>query len=121
MKLPFLKETLSLLALGNKIRDSLHRLGLLFLRRDRGGQISFLRPVVAELGVVAAFDLYNMLCVVDLVLHTLVQGAIDGEGIGRDVYNRQGAGDGTALAERVSPGRLSAGQVLAGRSGCSPL
>lgn len=80
MKLPFLKETLSLLALGNKIRDSLHRLGLLFLRRDRGGQISFLRPVVAELGVVAALNFHHVLCVVDLVLHTLVQGAIDGEG-----------------------------------------
>ena len=70
MKFQFLKETLSLLALGNKIRDSLHRLGLLFLRRDRGGQISFLRPVVAELGVVAALNFHHVLCVVDLVLHT---------------------------------------------------
>ena len=76
MKLPFLKETLSLLALGNKIRDSLHRLGLLFLRRDRGGQISFLRPVVAELGVVATLDFHDVLRVADVVLHTLVEGTV---------------------------------------------
>ena len=85
MKFQFLKETLSLLALGNKIRDSLHRLGLLFLRRDRGGHIFLLRPVIAELGVIAALNFHHVLCVVDLVLHTLVQGAVDGNGIGRRI------------------------------------
>ena len=79
--LPYPKTALSLLSLGDEIRDSLHRLGLLFLRRDRGGQISLLRPVVAELGVIAALNFHHIFFVVDLVLHTLVQGAVDGEGM----------------------------------------
>ena len=78
--LPYPKTALSLLLLGNEVRDGLHRLGLLFLRRDRGGQIPLLGAVVAELGVVAALNFHHVLRIVDLVLHALVQGTIDGEG-----------------------------------------
>lgn len=67
------------------IDSSLHRLGLLLLRRDSGGQIPLLGAVVAELGVVAALNFHHILFVVDLVLHALVQGAVDGNGIGRRI------------------------------------
>ena len=80
--LSYPKTALSLLSLGDEIRDGLHRLGLLFLRRDSGGQVPLLRSVVTELGVIAALNFHHVLCVVDLVLHTLVQRAIDGEGVG---------------------------------------
>ena len=67
---------------GDEIRHGLHRPGLLFLRRDGGGRVPLLGAVIAELGVVAALDLHHVLGVVDLVLHALVQGAVDGEGVG---------------------------------------
>ena len=74
---------------GDEVRHGLHRLGLLFLRRDGGGQISFLRPVVAELSVVATLNFHHVLRVADLVLHALVQGAVDGEGVnGRMIFCR---------------------------------
>ena len=40
--------------------DDLHGLALLFFGRDSGGQISLAGAVVAELGMVAAFDLHNV-------------------------------------------------------------
>ena len=75
--LPYPKTALSLLSLGDEIRDSLHRLGLLFLRRDGGGQVPLLRPVVTELGVIATLDFHHVLSIVNFVFHALVQGAID--------------------------------------------
>lgn len=65
--LSYPKTALSLLSLGDEIRDGLHRLGLLFLRRDSGGQVPLLRSVVTELGVIAALNFHHVLCVVDLV------------------------------------------------------
>ena len=76
-----LKRFRSALPPGDEVCNGLHRLGLLFLRRDGGGQITLLGAVVAELGVIAALNFHHVLCVVDLVLHTLVQGAVDGEGM----------------------------------------
>ena len=70
---------------GDKLRHGLHRPGLLFLRRDSRRRVPLLGAVIAELGMVAALDLHHVLGVVDLVLHALVQGAVDGEGVLRRV------------------------------------
>ena len=84
-----LKRFRSALPPGDEIRDGRYCLGLLLRRRDSGGQVSLLRPVVAELGVVAALNFHHVLRVADLVLHALVQGAVDGEGVnGRMIFCR---------------------------------
>ena len=59
--------------------NGLHRLLLLLLRGDRRRQVPLLGAVVAELGVVTALDLHGVLRIVDVVLHALVEGAIDGQ------------------------------------------
>ncbi len=61
--------------------DGLHGLFLLLLSRNGGRKISLLGAVVAKLGVVAALNLHNVLGVVDVILHALVQGAVDGQGL----------------------------------------
>ena len=104
--------------LGDEVCNSIHRLGLLFLRRDGGGQISFLRPVVAELSVVAALNFHHVLRVVDLVLHALVQGAVDGEGVnGRMIFCRVSSWATTAPTTRYPK---TQGAALSSRMGrCS--
>ena len=71
---------------GQKLLDGRHGLRLLFLRGDGGGQVPFLGAVVAELSVVAALDLHDVLGVVDVVLHALVQRAVDGEGVLQRIF-----------------------------------
>lgn len=46
-------------------------------------QVPLLGAVVAELGVVAALDLHNVLRIVDVILHALVERAVDGQGLFR--------------------------------------
>ena len=63
--------------------DGVHGLGLLFCRRDGSGWVPLLQAVVAELGVVPAFDFHHMFGVVQFVFHALVERAVDGQGIFR--------------------------------------
>ena len=56
--------------------DGRYHLSLRLLRRNGGRKIPLLRAVVAELSVIAAFDLHNVFRVVDVILHTLVEGTV---------------------------------------------
>lgn len=64
-----------------KIRNRFYRLCLLVLRRDGGGQIPLLRPIIAELGMIAAFDFHDVFRVIDVILHALIQRAVNRESI----------------------------------------
>ena len=56
--------------------DGRYHLSLRLLRRNGGRKIPLLRAIVAELGVVATLDFHDVLRVVNVVLHTLVEGTV---------------------------------------------
>ena len=60
-----------------KCLDGLHRLGLLFLGRNLGRQVPLLRPIVTELGVIAAVDHHDIVGIIDLFRHAAVERSID--------------------------------------------
>lgn len=53
--------------------DGSHRLLLLFPGGNGGWQIPFLRPVISELSMIAAFDFHNVFRIVNVVFHALVR------------------------------------------------
>ena len=68
-----------------KCLNGSHRLGLLFLRRNRCGQVPLLWAIVTELSVVSAFNLHNVLRVVDVVLHAFYVGGVEAAQLRRQI------------------------------------
>lgn len=65
--------------------DGIYRLGLLLLGRDGSRRVPFLRAIVAKLGVVASFNLYNIFRILDVVFHALIQRAVNRQRVFRRI------------------------------------